>query len=308
MNNPLVLLTGCQGQLGSAIQHHWDASLMSASFDLMPVDIDQLDLTDSEDLIAYLNQLQPSIIINTAAFTHVDDAEANRAAAYAVNADAVRSLARWCQGTKCKLIQISTDFVFDGSAKTPYATTAETNPLSMYGESKLVGENYVLDLLPHKGCVVRTSWLYSEYGNNFVKNMLRFMNEGRALEVVNDQIGSPTSAHTLTFYLFELIRSGATPGLYHWCDGGEISWFNFAEEIYTQGKNIGLIDFEVQVEPISSIDYVTPAIRPAYSVLDRSASLALMKGASESWESALRYVLRNLERGHAFNYQGDAHA
>ena len=303
MENPLVLVTGCNGQLGSAIQLNWDASHIAASFDLLPVDVEQLDLTDSEDLVAFLEQLRPSIIINAAAFTQVDDAEANQAATYEVNATAVHSLARWCQGTNCKLIQISTDFVFDGLAKTPYGAAAKTNPLSVYGASKLVGENHVLELLPRSGYVVRTSWLYSEYGNNFVKTMLRLMREESELKVVDDQIGSPTSVHTLTLYLFELIRSGAAPGLYHWCDGGEISWFNFAQEIYRQGKVFGLIDREVTIQPIASSEYPTQAIRPSYSVMDRSASLELMGGAVEDWKSALQQVLRNLARQRSFGPQ-----
>ena len=129
MGRPLVLVTGCHGQLGSAIQLHWDASHIAASFDLLPVDAEQLDLTDSEDLVAFLDQLRPSIIVNAAAFTQVDDAEVNQAAAYEVNATAVHSLARWCQGTNCKLIQISTDFVFDGSRKTLYDTAAKDKPI-----------------------------------------------------------------------------------------------------------------------------------------------------------------------------------
>ena len=303
MDRPLVLVTGCHGQLGSAIQLHWDASHIAASFDLLPVDAEQLDLTDSEDLVAFLDQLRPSIIVNAAAFTQVDDAEVNQAAAYEVNATAVHSLARWCQGTNCKLIQISTDFVFDGLGKTPYDTSAKANPLSVYGASKLVGENYVLELLPRSGCVVRTSWLYSEYGNNFVKTMLRLMREESELKVVDDQVGSPTSVHTLTIYLFELIRSGAASGIYHWCDGGEISWFNFAQEIYQQGKVFGLIDREVKIQPISSSEYPTPATRPAYSVMDRSASLALMDDAAEDWKSALQQVLRNIARQRSFDPQ-----
>ena len=157
MSKPLVLVTGCLGQLGSAIQQHWGATQMAASYELLPVDIDQLDLTDNDDLIGYLNQLHPAIIINAAAFTRVDEAETNREVAYAVNAKAVLSLAKWCRVSGCKLIQISTDFVFDGSATTPYATDAQPNPLSVYGASKLAGENHVLNLLPDTGYVVRTS-------------------------------------------------------------------------------------------------------------------------------------------------------
>ena len=133
MSKPLVLVTGCLGQLGHAIQQHWYASQVAASYELLPVDIDQLDLTDTDDLLAYLDQLQPTIIINTAAFTHVDEAETNRDAAYAVNAEAVLTLVKWCRVSGCKLIQISTDFVFDGAATAPYSTDAQTNPLSNMG-------------------------------------------------------------------------------------------------------------------------------------------------------------------------------
>ena len=296
MNKPLVLVTGCLGQLGSAIQQHWDASQMAASYELLPVDIDQLDLTDTDDLIAYLDQLHPAIIINAAAFTHVDAAETNREAAYAVNTEAVLSLAKWCRTSGCKLIQISTDFVFDGAATSPYTTDALTNPLSVYGASKLAGENHVLDLLPDIGYVVRTSWLYSEFGSNFVKTMLHLMRQRSELKVVNDQIGSPTSVHTLAHYLFELIHTEAKPGVYHWCDGGEISWFHFAQEIYQQGKMEGLLDGEVAVQPIAGADYPTLATRPAYSVLDRSTSLTIMGGAGETWQAALKLVLTNLSR------------
>jgi dTDP-4-dehydrorhamnose reductase len=296
MSKPLVLVTGCLGQLGSAIQQHWDASQVAARYELLPVDIYQLDLTDTDDLIAYLSQLHPAIIINAAAFTQVDEAETNREAAYAINAEAVLSLAKWCRVSGCKLIQISTDFVFDGAATAPYTTYAQTNPLSVYGASKLAGENHVLDLLPRTGYVVRTSWLYSEYGSNFVKTMLRLMRQRPELKVVNDQIGSPTSVHTLAHYLFELIHTGTKPGVYHWCDGGEISWFHFAQEIYQQGRDQGLLEEEVALQPIAGADYPTPATRPAYSVLDRGTSLTIMGGAAETWQASLKLVMINLSR------------
>ena len=296
MSKPLVLVTGCLGQLGSAIQQNWDASQMAAGYELLPTDIDQLDLTDADDLIAYLDQLRPAIIINTAAYTRVDEAETNREVAYAVNAKAVLSLAEWCRVSGCKLIQISTDFVFDGLAAAPYTTDAQTNPLSVYGASKLDGENHVLDLLPDTGYVVRTSWLYSEHGSNFVKTVLRLMRQRSELKVVNDQIGSPTSAHTLAHCLFDLIRTEAASGVYHWCDGGEISWFEFAQEIYQQGREEGLLDGEVAVQPIAGSDYPTAATRPAYSVLDRATSLTMMGGTAETWQSALKLVLTNLAR------------
>jgi dTDP-4-dehydrorhamnose reductase len=294
MSKPLILLTGCLGQLGSTIQLHWSASQLAASHELLAVDIDQLDLTDAEDVTAYLNQLKPAVIINAAAYTNVDGAETDEELAYAVNAEAVSCLVSWCAANPCRLIQVSTDFVFDGAQREPYKPDAAPAPLSVYGASKLAGENEILERLPQAGIIVRTSWLYSEFGGNFVKTMLRIMADKRELKVVNDQIGSPTSAHTLTQFLFELIQSETSSGMYHWTDGGEISWFDFAEAIYVQGKLAGLLANDVTILPISSAEYPTPATRPYYSVLDRSSSLALTGSEPQGWQSALQYVISSL--------------
>jgi len=294
MSKPLILLTGCLGQLGSTIQLHWGASQLAASHELLAVDIDQLDLTDAEDVTAYLNQLKPAVIINAAAYTNVDGAETDEELAYAVNAEAVSCLVSWCAANPCRLIQVSTDFVFDGAQREPYKPDAAPAPLSVYGASKLAGENEILQRLPHAGTIVRTSWLYSEFGGNFVKTMLRIMADKRELKVVNDQIGSPTSAHTLTQFLFELIQSETSSGMYHWTDGGEISWFDFAEAIYVQGKLAGLLANDVTILPIPSAEYPTPATRPYYSVLDRSSSLALTGSEPQGWQSALQYVISSL--------------
>ena len=294
MSKPLILLTGCLGQLGSTIQLHWGASQLAASHELLAVDIDQLDLTDAEDVTAYLNQLKPAVIINAAAYTNVDGAETDEELAYAVNAEAVSCLVSWCAANPCRLIQVSTDFVFDGAQRDPYKPDAAPAPLSVYGASKLAGENEILERLPQAGIIVRTSWLYSEFGGNFVKTMLRIMADKRELKVVNDQIGSPTSAHTLTQFLFELIQSETSSGMYHWTDGGEISWFDFAEAIYVQGKLAGLLANDVTILPIPSAEYPTPATRPYYSVLDRSSSLALTGSEPQGWQSALQYVISSL--------------
>ena len=294
MSKPLILLTGCLGQLGSTIQLHWSASQLAASHELLAVDIDQLDLTDAEDVTAYLNQLKPAVIINAAAYTNVDGAETDEELAYAVNAEAVSCLVSWCAANPCRLIQVSTDFVFDGAQREPYKPDAAPAPLSVYGASKLAGENEILERLPQAGIIVRTSWLYSEFGGNFVKTMLRIMADKRELKVVNDQIGSPTSAHTLTQFLFELIQSETSSGMYHWTDGGEISWFDFAEAIYVQGKLAGLLANDVTIFPIPSAEYPTPATRPYYSVLDRSSSLALTGSEPQGWQSALQYVISSL--------------
>jgi len=234
------------------------------------------------------------VIINAAAYTNVDGAETDEELAYAVNAEAVSCLVSWCAANPCRLIQVSTDFVFDGAQRDPYKPDAAPAPLSVYGASKLAGENEILERLPQAGIIVRTSWLYSEFGRNFVKTMLQIMTDKPELKVVNDQIGSPTSAHTLTQFLFQLIQSEISSGMYHWTDGGEISWFDFAEAIYAQGKLAGLLANDVTILPIPSAEYPTPATRPYYSVLDRSSSLALTGSEPQGWESALQNVIRNL--------------
>ena len=294
MNKPLILLTGCSGQLGTAIQLHWDASPLAATYELLPVDADQLDLTDSEDVTAYLDQLRPRYLINTAAYTEVDTAESEASAAFKVNSDAVLVLVRWCKKNGSTLIQVSTDFVFDGKTESPYLPESETNPLNIYGASKLAGERHVRDAMPNHGIIVRTAWLYSEFGSNFVKTMLGLMRRKTELKVVSDQIGSPTSAHTLAQFILALVASGKTHGIFHWTDGAEISWFDFANAIYEAGRSYGLIAREVAIWPIPCGEYPTPAARPAYSVLDRKSSLELIDAGVDDWQAALRHVVVSL--------------
>ena len=296
MSKPLILLTGCFGQLGTAIQRRWDAASLSAVYDLLSVDASQLDLTDEPDARAYLDQLKPRYVINTAAYTQVDNAESDAEAAFALNGDAVSVLALWCSKNDSNLIQISTDFVFDGQVDSPYLPESATGPLSVYGASKLAGEHHVRERLPHGGIIVRTAWLYSEFGNNFVKTMLRLMGEMPQLEVVNDQIGSPTSAHTLAQFILTLVQKGTTHGVFHWTDGAEISWFDFAGAIYEAGRSCRLLTDDVSILPIPSSAYPTPATRPAYSVLDRTSSLSLIDEDAERWQSALKHVVENLAR------------
>jgi len=296
MSRPLILLTGCSGQLGTVIQRCWDASPVAVDYELLPVSANQLDLTNAPAVRAYLDQVRPKYLINAAAYTQVDGAESDAEAAFALNGDAVSVLAQWCGGHDCTLIQISTDFVFDGQADSPYSPGAATGPLSVYGASKLAGENHVRDRLPNNGIIVRTAWLYSEFGSNFVKTMLRVMGERLELKVVNDQIGSPTSAHTLARFILTLIQQRTKNGIFHWTDGAEVSWFDFANAIYEAGRSLGLISQEVLIQPITSREYPTPAIRPAYSVLDRSSSLALIDEAVEDWRAALNEVVENLAR------------
>ena len=183
---------------------------------------------------------------------------------------AVGLLADWCKGNACRLLHISTDFVFDGEATSPYSVDSETGPLSVYGASKLAGEMQIKACLPSSGIVVRTSWLYSEHGQNFVKTMLRLMSEGRDVRVVCDQIGSPTSAHTLSRYIAQLIGTDSAAGFYHFTDGGQLSWFEFAVAIREIGVELGLIADRATVTPVTAAEYPTAARRPLYSVLERT--------------------------------------
>lgn len=287
-----LLLTGGNGQLGSTFKQHWAAGNLAQRFELASTDQDELDLTVEQEVHAYLDHLQPGVIVNGAAYTAVDQAETDRDLAYAVNAQAVSYLASWCAEHGRLLVQLSTDFVFDGTTTEPYTTNAPTNPLSVYGSSKLAGEMQVQSLLGERGIIVRTSWLYSEYGNNFVKTMLRLMREKEELGIVGDQIGSPTSTHSLTRFLYALLSSENYPTVCHWTDGGSMSWYDFAVAIQEAGIASGLLDRKISLQKLTTAEYPTAAARPSYSVLDCSSSMAAAKMPSTHWRAELNSVVK----------------
>ncbi len=290
MSAPLILATGAAGQLGQTLKRLWSEKPL-ANFQFEALDRTQLDIGDGDMTNAVLDDLKPAIIVNAAAYTLVDRAESERDSAYLVNDEAAAILATWAAENSAKLLHISTDFVFDGSATTPYLCDQSTDPLGVYGASKLAGEEKVSRLA--KGCsaIVRTSWLYSEYGNNFVKTILRLMAERDQLNVVDDQIGSPTSTHGLADLIFAMIAKGSYDGIYQWTDGGSISWYAFAVEIQKQALAIGLLKKEIPIHPITTSEYPTPARRPAYSVLDRSRILGEFDCPTQDWKTQLNEVL-----------------
>lgn len=297
MSLPKLLLTGRNGQLGLAFCENWEGTSLSEHFNLVRVGRQELDITDSIGVKTFLDELHPSVILNTAAYTRVDDAETNPEEAYKVNDRAVGSLASWCATNSCKMIHLSTDFVFSGSASTPYSVCALTGPLGVYGSSKIAGEEHVLGKLSSSGFVVRTSWLYSEYGHNFVKTMLRLMSENRELSVVNDQIGSPTSVHSLCSFIAKLIGSESAPGIYHFTDGGSLSWYEFAVTIQEMGIELGMLPERSFVIPVQTESYPTAAKRPAYSVLDISISEEVTERAPQDWKRELVKVLKRIQAG-----------
>lgn len=290
-------MIGAGGQLGKTLQVLWPSSHLSRHLNLIPLNREQLDIRSSKDVEAKLSALDANIIINAAAYTAVDRAEQDRANAFASNEQGAANIASWAATNEAWLLHISTDFVFDGEAVSPYAPASEPSPIGVYGESKLAGEVKVRQLLPRTGTIIRTSWLYSEFGNNFVKTMLRLMSERSKLSVVDDQIGSPGSTHSLAAVIFAMIhkahsRGMQAGGLYHWSDGASISWFDFALEIQHQGVQFGLLGKEIPIRPIASSEYPTPARRPAYSVLDRSKTLAEFDCPELDWKQQLAVVIQ----------------
>jgi dTDP-4-dehydrorhamnose reductase len=255
-----------------------------------------LDIVDAAAVLATFEQVRPDWVVNAAAYTAVDLAEDQKAQAFAVNDTAVAGLAQAAARVGARLLHLSTDFVFDGSSSRAYLPGDPTNPLSVYGASKLAGEHHVVggDGLPPGGIVLRTSWVYASTGKNFVLTMLRLMREKPQLAVVCDQIGTPTWATSIGRAIWGLIDADAAPGIYHWTDLGVASWYDFAVAIQDEACELGLLNSRVPVTPISSSQYPTRATRPAFSVLDTAATRAAIKAPADHWRHNLRKMLNEL--------------
>lgn len=291
-----ILVTGGGGQLGLTIANLMQARGSVANLDVQILSRAELDITDPASIDSVLKSLKPDVIINAAAYTQVDKAESEEALAHAINAEGAANLARWVAGRDTRFIHLSTDFIFDGEATRPYVENARANPLGAYGRSKLAGERLVREILPSGSAIVRTSWLYSEYGNNFVRTMLRLMKERDEIGVVKDQIGSPTSTHSLAELLLNMAKTQFQSGVFHWTDGGEISWHDFAQQIQFSALQHNLLSREIPIRAISTSEYPTPARRPAYSVLDRRRTLSRFTCPSLAWEQQLTKVISALAR------------
>jgi dTDP-4-dehydrorhamnose reductase len=229
------------------------------------------DITNEAVLSETLSKLAPSVIINAAAYTAVDKAEEDFDLCHAINATAVENLAKYCKQSGAFLVHVSTDYVFNGHKGSPYLTDDTIEPQGVYGKTKADGEKALLELLPNASCLIRTAWVYSSHGNNFVKTMLRLMADKPQLSVIDDQIGTPTWAKGLA----EVCVSAAqnkTQGVYHWTDEGVASWYDFALAIQELGIEKGLLSSAIPVLPIPSSQYPTPASRPHYSVLDKTST------------------------------------
>lgn len=256
-----VLLTGANGQLGRCFQDR-----LPADWQVWATDAAELDITDEAKVRAAVAEFQPDAIVNAAAYTAVDKAESEPELAERINAVGPANLATVAAQHQIRLVHVSTDYVFDGTASTPYTEESPTNPLSVYGKTKLAGELAVSSAAPD-AIIVRTAWVFSEYGNNFVKTMLRLGKERDALSIVGDQRGCPTYAGDLAQAIIALLQQNAAGGIYHYSGDKEVSWYEFAQAIFAVAVDKGLLSKAPVLTPITTEQYPTPAHRPAYSVL-----------------------------------------
>lgn len=283
----VILITGAKGQLGSEINK---LSRKYLGYDFIFTDIDTLDITNREQTSDFIKKNEPDWIINCAAYNLVDKAESEPEKAMLINSEAVKNIAESITGSECKFIHVSTDYVFDGNSNFPYDENSPANPVSAYGKSKYAGE--LVALRHNRSMVIRTSWLYSSFGNNFVRTILAKAKERDVLRVVFDQIGSPTYAGDLAAAIIEIIalvirnKIAFNPGIYHYSNEGVCSWYDFAEEIV---KEAGI---SCKVLPILSKEYPTAARRPFYSVLDKSKIKETYNIMIPHWRSSFKSCIR----------------
>jgi dTDP-4-dehydrorhamnose reductase len=279
MEKKKILVTGANGQLGRELQ-----TLAPAfpQFDFLFYDRAALSIADPDAINTFFARERPVYCINCAAYTAVDKAESEKESAFLINGDAVGYLAAACHNTAARLIHISTDYVFDGLSETPLREDDSTDPINIYGASKLEGERQALQHHPEGTLIIRTSWVYSEFGNNFVRTMIRLMKERPSINVVSDQVGSPTYAADLAAAILHIINAPSfIPGLYHYSNEGRISWYEFALAIR---EGIGST---CEVHPISTDQYPTPAKRPRFSLLDKSLIRLTYRLTIPEWRPSL---------------------
>ncbi|RZJ71960.1 dTDP-4-dehydrorhamnose reductase [Flavobacterium sp.] len=278
----VILVTGASGQLGQALKSiHQNYENLDFHF----ADSSQADITNLASLEAIFDQVKPEFCINAAAYTAVDKAESEPEKAQLVNVAAAANLAAVCLAKNCTLVHVSTDFVFDGNADKPYSEEQKTNPQGVYGRTKRDGELEIQNILT-RYFIIRTSWVYSEFGHNFMKTMLRLAKERDEVNVVDDQVGTPTYAVDLARAIIAVITSNKPfYGIYNFSNEGICSWHDFASEIFSQSK------LDIKLNPIPTSAFPTPAKRPAYSVLDKSKIKSVFSLEIRDWKIALSEAL-----------------
>ncbi len=280
-----ILITGANGQLANCLK---DAASNYPKLEFIFVSKTEFDIEDFNLVQNYFNKNHFDYCLNTAAYTNVDKAESEQEKAFSINAEAVKNLATVCKNSKTTLIHISTDYVFDGKKKTPYLENDATNPINVYGASKLKGEKYIQDICDEY-FIFRTSWLYSQYGHNFMKTILKYAEEGKPLTITTEQTGTPTNANDLADVILKIIsKESKSFGLYHYSNEGETTWFEFAKEILKLTSKLE------QSNLAGTAHYPTFATRPKNSVLDNVKLYKTFSIPAIVWQKSLKEVIKNL--------------
>lgn len=290
-----IVITGGKGQLGNQLKQILesgksqlgDIPSVYKKNQLILVDVDDLDITNFKDVEDFLNTEKPDLVINSAAMTNVDGCEENKELAFKVNALGARNLAVCCEHIGAKLVQVSTDYVFEGTGNKPYTEYDIPNPASVYGKTKYAGEQYVRDFCS-RYFIVRTAWLYGEHGNNFVKTIMKLANEKESIKVVNDQLGNPTYAEDLSYHILK-IAATEQYGVFNCTCEGTCSWYDFACEI------VKLSGINCNVEPCTTEEFPRPAKRPAFSSLDKMMLRCTVGNEMRSWQDAIKCFMNNIK-------------
>ena len=287
MQSKRILVTGANGQLGSEMRKLGSVSPNEYIF----TDVQELDITNNEAVMSFVEQNGVNIIVNCAAYTNVDKAEDDEATAELINATAVKNLAEAAKAVDGTLFHVSTDYVFGADGNTPRSEDMPTNPLGVYGRTKLNGEQAIAEV-GAKAIIIRTAWLYSEFGNNFLKTMLRLTAEKESLNVVFDQVGTPTYAGDLALVIFSIIEGNlyaGNEGVYHFSNEGVCSWYDFANEIAIAAGNINC-----NIQPCHSSEFPSKVMRPPYSVLDKTKIKQTFGVDIPHWRDSMLYCLERL--------------
>jgi dTDP-4-dehydrorhamnose reductase len=284
-----ALITGAGGQVGTELQ-----ATAPAGWLVVACDSHELDVTRPDVVTEVLERERPSVVFHTAAFTGVDAAEDEAERAEAVNVGGAAGVAEAARLIGARMIHLSTDFVFDGAQGHPYAPSDSPRPLGVYARTKLAGERVVTRLSDGQALVVRTGWVYSAHGRNFVLTMLRLMRERESVGVVCDQVGTPTWARRLAEALWQAAARSELRGIHHWTDAGVASWYDFAEAIQEEALMLGLLQRPVTIRPIRTGEYPAAARRPCFSVLDKTATWAALGAPARHWRVNLRLMLQGL--------------
>ena len=283
-----VLIVGANGQLGWELER-----TLPKGMETVGLDFPEIDITRPELVEAVVDRHQPDWIVNAAAYTDVDGAQSHETQAQAVNCDGARNVARAAKDAGVGLVHVSTDFIFNGEKGSPYKWDDTPDPKSVYGKTKLAGERAVQEVFGANTLIIRTAWLYSSHGNNFVHTMIKLMKQRSALSIIEDQIGTPCWANGLALAVWACIQKQLS-GIYHWTDAGAASWYDFSVAIQEEALALGILENPISIWPIPTTDYPTPAQRPAYSVLDKTGLRRAAGLEPVHWRTQLRKMMAEL--------------